>query len=201
MDRIGDKQLTARQRKGKATKRAVLNATKAMLAEHDYHSIRLDHVAKSVGISKTSILWHYGSREELLIAAVLDLFTEWENALMLEKSGLPTLEDRLFYVVDSVAAYFEQNPEIKATILSLVFNRQVSDTIRERIIDHLEGDRRRLIEFLSGDDQTVTKEQASAIIALIHGCYIQWYADGCPDGLSDRIRCAYSILPLSGGST
>lgn len=198
MGETNNKPLSAQQRKGQQTKRAVLDATKVLLAESDFHSLRLDQVANAVGISKTSILWHFGSREELLTAAVLDLFSKFESDLLLEKPVLPALEERLFYVFDAVAAYFESNPEIKAIILSLLFDRQAPATIRDRVIEHLKGDRKKLIELLSTDGQTVSDAQATAIIALIHGCYVQWYADGCPEGLGERLRQGYALFPLSG---
>ncbi len=165
--------LGERQRRGKKTKRDLLEATKKLFVENDYHSITLDQVAKAVGVSKPTILWHFESKEGLLVAAILDMFEDFENAIVVEKSALPTLGERIMRILDAVADYYEDNPQAKGVVLSLIFNKQAPESVRHRITDHLLSDRRRLVEFLSSDDEPITENQAAAIAGMIHGCYIQ----------------------------
>ncbi len=188
--------LGERQRRGKKTKRDLLEATKKLFVENDYHSITLDQVAKAVGVSKPTILWHFESKEGLLVAAILDMFEDFENAIVVEKSALPTLGERIMRILDAVADYYEDNPQAKGVVLSLIFNKQAPESVRHRITDHLLSDRRRLVEFLSSDDEPITENQAAAIAGMIHGCYIQWYTDGCPDDLRQRLHDTYSAFPL-----
>jgi len=97
------KALTKRQRQGRDTKRKLLDVTKTLLGEKSFNSVTLDKIADNVGVTKTSILWHFGSKEDLLIAAVFDLFEDLEAAVLIEKSTHPDFGDRFSYLLDAVA--------------------------------------------------------------------------------------------------
>ena len=121
------------QQRGRETRRKLIERTKALLATYDYGSVTLDQVAVDVGVSKSSILWHFGSKEALLTEAVFALFEEVDAKITLEKSSLESLEERVEFLLREVGAYFNQNPAAKGVTITLIFNRSVPDAIRERI--------------------------------------------------------------------
>ncbi len=180
-----------RRRNGEQTRKALLQATKTLIAKNDYYSITLDQVSEKVGVSKSSILWHFSSKEGLLTEAILDLFDEMEQAIMPRKTCFTNLNDRVAHLLESVAAYFTNNPEAKGIVLSLIFNSRTPARIRKRIVEHLRGDKRKVIAFLSSEQETVSEAAAASIIALVHGCYVQWYLDGYPDDLHQRLLDMY----------
>jgi len=122
-----------KQRRGVETRRQLLQATKSLLADYDYQSITLDQVADTVGVAKSSILWHFGSKEGLLTEAVFELFEEIDQAINLEKHALSTLDERMAYMLEMVAEYFTNHPQAKGISLSLVFNGQTPQPIQDRI--------------------------------------------------------------------
>ncbi len=91
------------QRRGEETKRQLIQATKGLLAEYDYQSLTLDQIASAVGVAKSSILWHFGSKETLLTEAVLDLFEEINEKFGLEKANLATVDERSRYMLEAIA--------------------------------------------------------------------------------------------------
>lgn len=190
------KVMTARQRQGAETRREILEATKALFATSDYQAITLDRVAREVGISRTSILWHFDSKEGLLTTAVLEMFEDLEQAALLGMPELPTLKQRIDHVFDMVGEFFDRNPEWKGILLSIVFNGEVPAAIRERAIAHLVDDKRKLAEFLSSAAEPVTDDQVAGLVALIHGAYIQWYADGHSGSFRERLKAVYAALPF-----
>jgi len=190
------KVMTARQRQGAETRREILEATKALFATADYQAITLDRVAREVGVSRTSILWHFDSKEGLLTMAVLEMFEDLENAALLGMPVLPTLRERIDHVFDMVGDYFDRHPEWKGILLSIIFNGEVPAAIRDRAIAHLADDKRKLVEFLSSPAEPVTDDQVAGMIALIHGAYIQWYADGHSGPFRERLRAVYEAMPL-----
>ena len=190
------KVMTARQRQGAETRREILDATKALLATADYQAITLDQVAREVGISRTSILWHFDSKEGLLTTAVLEMFEDLENAALLGMPALPTLRERIEHVFNMVGAYFDRHPEWKGILLSIIFNGEVPAAIRDRAIAHLGDDKRKLVEFLSSPEEPVTEDQVACLIALIHGAYIQWYADGHTGPFRERLSALYEAMPF-----
>ena len=176
-----------RQRRGDETRRRLIDATKRLLAEFDFQTVTLDQVAASVGVAKSSILWHFGSKEALLTEAVFDLFEEIDSKLKLEKSNIGTVEERVRYLFAAVAEYFIANPTAKGVILALIFNQQVNGEIKARIHEQWEQHITEIQEFLSGDDHTISHDCAAAMLALMHGAYIQWILRGRPDGFATEL--------------
>mgnify|MGYP001821599460 FL=1 len=176
-----------RQRRGDQTRRRLIDATKGLLAEFDFQTVTLDQISSRVGVAKSSILWHFGSKEALLTEAVFDLFEEIDSKLKLEKSNLETVEERVRYLCAAVAEYFVANPTAKGVIVSLIFNQRVNGEIRARISEQWEQHIAEIQDFLSGDDHTISRHCASAMLALMHGAYMQWFLRGCPDGFATEL--------------
>ncbi len=175
------------QERGGKTKRRLIEATKNLLGEFDFRTITLDQISQEVGVAKSSILWHFGSKEALLTESVFELFEEVDSKLKLEKSNLETLEARVKYLFTAVAEYFVANPTAKGVVITLIFNRQANGAIRDRILEQWEQHIDEVQEFLSDSDFTVSRECASSMLALMHGGYIQWFLRGRPDDLSTSL--------------
>lgn len=60
----------ARRRNAEATRAAILASAEARLRESGPASLRLDEIAKDVGVSRQAVLHHFGSREGVLRAVV-----------------------------------------------------------------------------------------------------------------------------------
>lgn len=58
------------------TKQKLLDAATDIIMEHGVHYLTLDEVAKTAGVSKGGLLYHYPSKEALLTAIVERLQTE-----------------------------------------------------------------------------------------------------------------------------
>lgn len=183
-----------RQRRGDETRRRLIDATKRLLAEFDFQTVTLDQVAASVGVAKSSILWHFGSKEALLTEAVFDLFEEIDSKLKLEKSNLETVEERVRYLGTAVAEYFVANPTAKGVIISLIFNQRVNGEIRARINEQWEQHIAEIREFVSGDDHAISHDCAAAMLALMHGAYIQWFLRGSPDDFATELPALTEAL-------
>ena len=188
---------TARtQRRGEITKRQLLDSTKELLVEYDYQSVTLERISNEVGVSKSSILWHFGSKERLLSEAVFSIFEEVHDKINLAKSDLTTLNERVEYLLTQVADYFVASRGAKGVAITLVFNSQVPPEIPQSIRDHWQEHHKQISAFLEGDDGRLSAAGASGLLALVHGIYIQWYLDGSPVGLRERLLDAFYGLQL-----
>jgi AcrR family transcriptional regulator len=56
--------------------RAILSATLALMAENGVHDLRVDDVAARAGVGKATIYRRYGSKDELVTAAIAGLVSE-----------------------------------------------------------------------------------------------------------------------------
>ncbi|MBT8078019.1 MAG: TetR/AcrR family transcriptional regulator [Gammaproteobacteria bacterium] len=182
------------QRRGVETKRRLVEATKGLLAEFDYQTITLDQISSSVGVAKSSILWHFGSKDALLTEAVFDLFDEIDEKITLEKANLETMRQRIVYLLESVADYFTSNPEAKGIAITLLFNSKAPEEIRLRIRAHWDRHIEQIADFLSSDADPVSRDSAAALMALMHGCYLQWHLQGRKDDLRSRLLDTFEAL-------
>ncbi len=182
------------QMRGTETKRRLIEATKELLAEYDYQTITLNQIASAVGVAKSSILWHFGSKERLLTDAVFHLFEEIDQKITLQKGNFETLEERVEYLLSSVAEYFVANPAAKGITMTLIFNSQVPAEIHKRIREQWEQHILEIQRFLSSDEIQISETAASAIMALMHGCYMQWYLRGRKNDLTKKLPEAFKVL-------
>lgn len=182
------------QKRGVETRQRLIDRTKALLAKADYQSITLDQISAAAGVAKSSILWHFGSKESLLTEAVFDLFEEIDTKINLEKDKLPGLNQRVSVLIDTVAAYFTQNPEAKGIAISLIFSSRVADEIHERIREQWRHHIEEVSKFLSNGEVSIDRDTSAAIMALLHGCYLQWYLEGCSDDMHERLTTAFQSL-------
>ena len=179
------------QRRGDETKQRLIRVTKGLLAESDYQSITLEQISDAVGVAKSSILWHFGSKEGLLTEAVFELFEEVDQKINLSKANLATCEERVHYLLREVAEYFVENPEAKGVAITLLLDSKVPRAIHQRIREQWDRHVEEIQEFLSSDDATVSAATAASIMALMHGCYLQWHLHGCRGDLAAQLVAAY----------
>lgn len=91
-----DAQDRAPARKGELTKMAILDAALAVAARDGLEGVTIGVLADRLGMSKSGVFSHFGSREELLIATLLEYEARFLNAVLrpaiLEPRGLLRLK-------------------------------------------------------------------------------------------------------------
>lgn len=80
-----------RQRRGVETEGAIIEATLRLLATRGIRGTSLDLVADEVGVAKSSILWHFGSKEDLLVRVAERVFEEVARGPAKDILALPTV--------------------------------------------------------------------------------------------------------------
>lgn len=169
---------TTKYRRGVETRNRVLALTKSLIAEHGYSEVTLDQISSQAGVAKSSLLWHFGSKEMLLAEAAISLFREIELELEPEDLVGKTAPERVDEVFARVADYFTRNPETKGVVLALLFAATTPQTVREHIREGWNGHIRVLVEALGTPEHPLPASMARAVLALFHGAYCHWYANG-----------------------
>ncbi|CAG2151182.1 TetR/AcrR family transcriptional regulator [Cupriavidus numazuensis] len=170
-------------RRGLETRQRVIDLTKTLIAEHGYGEVTLDQISAHAGVAKSSLLWHFGSKEILLAEAAISLFQEIEVSLGLgELQDLPVSQrvDKLF---ERVADYFMRNPETKGIVLALLFSGNAPQTVREHIRESWAGHVRVMVEALGTPNRPLSPDMGRVVLALFHGCYCHWYANGAQEDI------------------
>jgi AcrR family transcriptional regulator len=155
----------ARQQRGVRTEEAILGATLRLLAARGVHGTSLDLLAEEVGVAKSSILWHFGSKEELLMRVAERVFEEVARGPAQEILALPTLEQRSaatwrFYA--DTLRHKEGRPELRARL------QQLYRGMRELFAEGLRG---------VVADPEKRRRLATLSIAALDGIFLQWLLD------------------------
>jgi AcrR family transcriptional regulator len=143
-----------RQQRGVRTEEAILGATLRLLAARGVHGTSLDLLAEEVGVAKSSILWHFGSKEELLLRVAERVFEEVARGPAQAILALPTLEQRSAATWRFYADTLRHKPEVRRLVLLF------AEGLRGVVAD---PEKRRRLATLS--------------IAALDGIFLQWLLD------------------------
>jgi AcrR family transcriptional regulator len=174
----------SRQERGVRTEAAILEATLRLLAQRGVQGTSLDAVAEEVGVAKSSVLWHFGSKEELLLRVAEHVFDHVARGPVQEILALPTLAERGEATWRFFSETLHQRPELRRLILYLIFESvEGRPELRERLQQLYRGIRE-LYE--SGLRETVRdpgqrRRLAVISVATFDGLFLQWLLD--PDSV------------------
>jgi hypothetical protein len=93
-----------------------------------------------------------------------------------------------------VADYFTRHPETKGVVLALLFNASTPQTVREHIREGWNGHVRALIEGLGTADCPLSPEMARVLLAMFHGAYCHWYANGRSEPIAAYLQPARELM-------
>lgn len=162
--------------RGEDSKKRILAATTKLLAKKNPDKVSLDLIAQKSGLAKSSILWHFKSKEELMLAVVTEIFEnfiEQFNGANQELSPLEAL-DRFF---DEYAVFAKEKPEANIIVLTFMLsernNKKMTKKLRELYCYFREG----FIEGLQIKKNENNKYMVSFLIAALDGFFMQWLLD------------------------
>ncbi len=170
----------ARQQRGVRTEQAILDATVRLLASRGVQGTSLDLVAEEVGVAKSSILWHFGAKEELLLRVAERVFEELAQGPARMVLALPTIEERTEATWRVFMDTVRVRPEMRRLLLYLIFeSAEGHPELRAR----LQRLYRRVRElFAAGLRSEIPDERqryrlATVSIAAFDGLFLQWLLD------------------------
>ncbi|WP_407935920.1 TetR/AcrR family transcriptional regulator [Cupriavidus necator] len=184
----------AKNRRGLETRERVLAVTRQLIGTQGYAEVTLDQISAAAGVAKSSLLWHFGSKEMLLAEAATSLFREFGQELDPQRHAGKTPAQRLEGVFDEVADYFSTSPEAKGVVLALLFSGSVPASVREEIRRTWDAHVSALAEALSEPGQPLPAAMARLMVATIHGCYCHWYASDRSEPMASFLAPAREVF-------
>jgi AcrR family transcriptional regulator len=169
-----------RQARGLRTEAAILDATLRSLAHRGIHATSLDLIAAEVGVAKSSILWHFGSKEGLLLRVAERAFATIEHGPAQDILALPTFQQRGEAMWRFYSDVIHQQPEVRRIILYLIFASAEGRPELHTRLQQLYQSMRTL--FAAGLQDVVAEAQqrhhlATLAIAALDGIFLQWLLD------------------------
>jgi len=169
-----------RQRRGVRTEAAILDVTLQLLATRGVHGTSLDAVAEAAGVAKSSVLWHFGSKEELLLRVAEHVFEQVARGPVRQILELPTIAERDEATWRFFSETLHERPELRRLILYLIFESgEGRPELRERLQQLYRGIRELYEDGLRGVVADAEQRRRIAIIsvATFDGLFLQWLLD------------------------
>lgn len=186
-------------------KEQLLAGARTCLIERGYAHTTARDIAAASGANLASIGYHFGSKDALLNAAVVELVEEWGDRITgaVEEVHAPTPAERLEEFVRGILA---AGPDERKVVLASVqafaqaeFIPEIRDQLRNT---YARGrvDLAALVLDVSRDE--VTDEQAATVgsvsLSLINGAVLQWLID--PVAAAGAARITDVVRTLSGNA-
>jgi len=152
----------------------VLEATRQLLAESGPRSVTLDQVAARSEVAKTSILWHFGSKQALFLEALDEVIRDFEKAFSARYPDESSPAEKLALFLRDYAAFMKEHPRLGDALFSFAFGDRSDERARSRARDLY---RRYRVMVASQVGAAWGKEGidlAAAIVGLVDGVFIQW---------------------------
>jgi TetR/AcrR family transcriptional regulator len=172
-----------RQERGVRTEEAIIQSTVRLLSTRGIQGTSLDALALEAGTSKSSILWHFKSKEELLLRVAERVVEDVAHGPVQRILALPTLDARAAASWGFFIQTLRERTELRRLIPYLVFESAERPELRARL-QHLYRSTRELFERgLEGVVADPAERQRLAIlgVATFDGIFLQWMLD--PDAI------------------
>ncbi len=167
----------ARTKRGERTRNHILEVTRRLLAQPGFRGVTLDQIAEETGTAKSSILWHFGTKEHLLLEVLDGIMRELEASYRhIQPKDLP-LEEKLRLLIRDYVRLMERYPESGTVFFGMLFDAELISTIRDRVKEMYREYRALIMHHLRDAGVPATEHLAAAMAALFDGLFIQWYLD------------------------
>jgi AcrR family transcriptional regulator len=174
---------------------ALLAGAKRCLTEKGYARTTVRDLATAANVSMAAIGYHFGSREALLNAALIEANEEWGEALAktLQVETLPDASpaERFELIWHRVIESFPEHRRMWAMTFEAYSQPDLDENVRAELANALELARHGLANLFQGLDDGGAEARAVGTVhqALLSGAMLQWLIDPdhAPSG-ADLVR-------------
>jgi AcrR family transcriptional regulator len=188
--------------RGNDTKAALLQAAKRLISERGYAGASVRELAAAAGTNLGAVNYHFGSRENLLNQAILELFLEWagrvgdEGPADPDAEGLQQLAARARPLVDGIP---EMQPLFVVALEALLQSRR-SPELHRQLAEHYAKLRQRAIDGMLATKRgremppRFLEVAASYMVAVADGLQLQALLDPDVIPTGDELALMYETL-------
>lgn len=190
---------------------ALLAGATRCLYEKGYARTTARDIASAAGVSLAAIGYHFGSKEALLNAALIQAIGAWgdevERALAAESDPAASPMERFEATWERVIASFAQHRQLWAASFEVFAQIDRAPEVRRFLAEALQQGRLGLASLFQhldvGDDEQAVWAVGSFYQALMTGVLEQWLADPAraPSGrdLADALRAIIADVGFANG--
>lgn len=185
-DRSAVRKLSRREELGVESRRKIVDAAAALMAERGFAGTSIAAVSQRSGLPSGSIYWHFESKEALLGAVVEEGARRWFDALPGDDSLPSDPTERATALLDAVVRSLEQHPEFLRLLLVIALERREVDATSLAVIRRVRelalGRIRKLLSVLleSFDPKLahrLAEEFAPFVLCVADGAFVAQHID------------------------
>lgn len=106
------------------TRERILRAAEEAFGRDGASDARLEDIAAAAGIRRSSLLYHFGSKEQLYVQVVIAAFARLGEVLGIALQTSGTFEERFDALIDGALAYLHQHTWLSPLIVRELLARQ-----------------------------------------------------------------------------
>jgi AcrR family transcriptional regulator len=189
-DRSEARKLSRREELGVESRRKIVAAAAALMAERGFAGTSIAAVSRRSGLPSGSIYWHFESKEALLGAVVEEGARRWFDALPGSESLPRDPAERATALLEAVVTSLEQHPEFLRLLLLIALERRDVDATSLAVIRRvrelaLERIRKVLFVLLESFDRKLAGrlagEFAPFVLCVADGAFVAQHIDSEAD--------------------
>jgi AcrR family transcriptional regulator len=165
--------------RGDARKKQIIEVATTMLARNGSRGTTLGDIAAAAGVSQAAVVYHYGTKEELL-NAVLDHRDQFEDTQLWQLGPDPGLG--IFEIIAGIVGRWEDHPDIVG-LLAVLLAENVADDglLRPRLrrnyqltVDRIAGTLRNAQDRGEIRADVDPRQTATETLAFLSGLELAW---------------------------
>ncbi len=139
---------------------SILKAAEQLFGEKGYQGVSIEEIAKTAEVSKGLVIYHFGSKEELLVQVLRQgttvLFAQLDTAIQNQE----TAKDKIRAVVEMYLTIASAGPALTRMAMIAVFEAAYSDSIRNLWLAFMEENLNKFAELI---DEGISKGELKPV--------------------------------------
>lgn len=167
--------------RGQRSRQAILEATGQLIAIHGGNHVTLDQIADACNIAKSSILWHFSSKDDLLLEVVDTTYHHFAEAIISKYTPGSTTLEKVTYLLNGYTSVSLYQPEIPTIFFSFAFGSKKQKKIRDKIEEIYDWNRKAYKQHFG-----ISENLAAILLGMVNGILIQWLI--APDRINIEVH-------------
>ena len=149
-----------------ATATRLIEAAESHFARVGFEAARLQDIAKDVGITRPSLLYHYPTKEALYDAVIRDALGRLQRDLVGQAIVKPEFEETMVGLTGAYADFIGKNPNLSAILLREVISP--GERGRNLIVQHVLPIVEFVVKFIESSDKHELTDAIPVRTAILH---------------------------------
>ncbi len=168
------RKLSRREELGVESRRKIVDAAAALMAEHGFAGTSIAAVSKRSGLPSGSIYWHFESKEALLGAVVEEGARRWFDSLQVSDNLSNDPAARAAALLEAAATSLEKQPEFLRLLLLIALERREVDKTSLAVIRRV---------------RALALQHIRSLVAALLGAFNQKRANQLADDFARLLLC------------